>query len=108
MFAATTSPFFPGHRSLICTSCLETMNAPEDFDAIDRLCRYLDIPFDLNQWTKLYEIHKEHTLTAYLEMLVDDKYEATSWREENERWKIAKEQKTIDEEVEVLSKAKIK
>ena len=41
-------------------------------------------------------------------MLVDDKYEATSWREENERWKIAKEQKTIDDEIEVLSKAKIK
>lgn len=107
-FAATTSPYFPGKHSLICTSCLEVMNAPEDFDSIDRLCRYLDIPFDLNQWTKLYEIHGSHTLTAYLEMLTDEKYEATSWREENERWKIAKEQKTIDEEIELLSKAKIK
>ena len=89
-FAATTSPYFPGKHSLICTSCLEVMNAPEDFDSIDRLCRYLDIPFNLNQWTKLYEIHGSHTLTAYLEMLTDEKYEATSWREENERWKKAK------------------
>lgn len=107
-FQQTTSPFFPGNRSLICTACLEKMTSAEDFDGIDRLCRYLDLPFNLNEWTRLYEIHGEHTLTAYFELLADDKYEATSWQEENERWKLAKEEKTIDEEIETLSKAKIK
>jgi predicted transcriptional regulator len=80
----------------------------EDFDGIDRLCRYLDIPFDLNEWTRLYEIHKEHTLTAYFELLRDDKYEAASWQEENQRWLLAKEEKTIDEEIQALSAAEAK
>ena len=107
-FQKTTSPFFPGNYSMICTSCLENMTKPEEFDGIDRLCRYLDLPFNLDEWTRLYEIHGEHTLTAYFQMLADDKYETVSWQEENERWKIAKEEKTIDEEIKTLSKAKTK
>lgn len=107
-FQKTTSPFFPGNYSMICTSCLENMTKPEEFDGIDRLCRYLDLPFNLDEWTRLYEIHGEHTLTAYFQMLADDKYETVSWQEENERWKIAKEEKTIDEEIKALSKAKTK
>lgn len=107
-YKSTQSPFFPGHRSMICTACYEKMVRAEDFDGIDRLCRYLDVPFDLNEWTRLYEIHKEHTLTAYFELLRDDKYEAASWQEENQRWLLAKEEKTIDEEIQALSAAEAK
>lgn len=107
-FQQTTSPFFPAKRSIICTSCLEKIVAAENFDEVDRLCRYLDLPFNLDEWTRLYEIHEKHTLTAYFQMLADEKYSSTSWLEENERWKIAKELKTVDEEIEVLSKAKTK
>lgn len=107
-FKETSSPFFPGKRSMICTNCLERMVRAEDFNEIDRLCRYLDIPFNLDEWTRLYEIHGEHTLTAYFELLADDKYDTVSWKEENERWKIAKETKSIDEEIKVISKAKTK
>lgn len=74
---------------------------------VDRLCRYLDLPFDLNRWTKLYERHKEHTLTAYFNTLVDEHYAALSWSDENERWRLAREEGTINDEMEVLSAAKI-
>ena len=39
---------------------------------VDRLCRYLDIPFDLDKWTMLYKTHKDHTLTAYFNLIADD------------------------------------
>ena len=107
-FQRTQSPYFPGKRSMICTQCLEKAHDPTNLDAIDRLCRYLDLPFDINQWMTLYKTYGKHTLTAYFEMLADDRYDSVSWKEENERWKIAKQQQTIDEEIEVLSKAKIK
>lgn len=107
-FQRTQSPYFPGKRSMICTQCLEKAHDPTNLDAIDRLCRYLDLPFDINQWMTLYKTYGEHTLTAYFEMLADDRYDSVSWKEENERWKIAKQQQTIDEKIEVLSKAKIK
>ena len=54
-FCYTPSNFFPNHRSLICTSCLEIMVPQDNLGEVDRLCRYLDVPFDLNQWTRLYE-----------------------------------------------------
>ena len=104
----TQSPFFPGHRSMICTACYEKMVRAEDFNEIDRLCRYLDVPFDLNEWTHLYEIHKEHTLTAYFELLRDEKYEAANWEDENQRWLLAREEKTIDEEIKAIDAAQAK
>lgn len=107
-YKSTQSPFFPGHRSMICTACYEKMVRAEDFNGIDRLCRYLDIPFDLNEWTRLYEIHKEHTLTAYFELLRDDKYEAANWEDENQRWLLAREEKTIDEEIKAIDAAQSK
>ena len=107
-FQYTPSNFFPGHHSLICTSCLETMIDQSNLGEVDRLCRYLDLPFDLNAWTTLYEVHKDHTLTAYFNTLLDSHYQALQWSDENERWRIAREEATIDEEMEVLSAAKLR
>lgn len=107
-FARTQSPFFPGHRSLLCTTCLETMVQQDNFNEVDALCRYLDIPFDLDKWTSLYALHKDHTLTAYFNMMYDAHYRATSWADENERWRLAQQEGTIDEEIAALSEAKIR
>ena len=79
----------------------------ENLGQVDRLCRYLDVPFDLNKWTSLYKIHKDHTLTAYFNTLLDQHYQALQWSDENERWRLAREEGTIDEEIEALSSAKI-
>ena len=106
-FCRTPSIFFPNHLSLICTPCLEVMVPQDNLGEVDRLCRYLDIPFDLNQWTRLYAIHKDHTLTAYFNLLLDDHYSALQWSDENERWRLAREEQTIDEEIAALSEAKI-
>lgn len=108
LFVHTPSQFFPGHRSLICTPCLEKMTPQDNLGEVDRLCRYLDLPFDLNKWTQLYKVHGEHTLTAYFNLLLDDHYEALKWMDENERWRIAREEGTINEEIEVLNEAKLK
>ena len=107
-FQYTPSKFFPAHRSLICTSCLELMVPQDNLGEIDRLCRYLDVPFDLNKWTELYKIHKDHTLTAYFNTLLDDHYQALQWADENERWHLARNEGTIDEEIEALGEAKLR
>lgn len=107
-FQPTKSVFFPGHRSMICTNCLETMVNQSNLNEVDALCRYLDLPFDMNRWTQLYDTHKDHTLTAYFNTLLDDRYAAASWADENERWRLAREEGTIDEEIEKLSEAKLK
>ena len=107
-FARTPSQFFPGHRSIICTSCLETMIKQDSLGEVDRLCRSLDIPFDLNRWTQLYATHKDHTLSAYFNLLLDEHYEALQWADENERWRLARSEGTIDDEIEAISEAKMR
>ena len=107
-FAATPSQFFPGHRSYICTSCLEKMVPQDNLGEIDRLMRYLDLPFDLDKWTSLYSIHKDHTLTAYFNTLLDEHYQALQWADENERWRLAREEGTIDDDIAALGEAKIR
>ena len=105
-FCRTPSVFFPGHRSLICTSCLETMVDQSNLGEVDRLCRYLDVPFDLNKWTQLYSLHKDHTLTAYFNLLLDDHYQALQWTDENEKWHLAQQEQTIEDEMKVLDEAR--
>lgn len=106
-FQYTPCKFFPSHRSLICTSCLEIMVSHDDLDEVDALCRYLDLPFDPNKWTSLHSIHGEHTLTAYFNTLADASYQSKQWVEVNEKWRLAREENTIEEEIEALSAAKI-
>ena len=107
-FQSTPSIFFPAHRCYICTSCLEKMVAQNNLGEVDRLMRWLDLPFDLNKWTSLYSIHKDHTLTAYFNTLLDEHYQTLQWADENERWRLAREEETIDDEIEVINAAKLR
>lgn len=106
-FQYTPSNFFPGHRSLFCTSCLETMIKQDNLGEVDRLCRWLDLPFDLNKWTELYQMHGNRTLSAYFNTLLDDHYEGLKWQDENERWELARKEGTIDDQIEAISTAKL-
>ena len=107
-FARTPSKFFPNHLSLICTNCLEQMVDQSNLGEVDRLCRYLDVPFDLNKWTQLYPTYKDHTLTAYFSLLSNDHYASLQWTDENERWRLAREQGTIDEDIKAIQDAKMR
>lgn len=118
-FAYSPSKFMPGHRSWICTSCLETMIKSDDLDSIDRLMQHLDLPFDINKWENLYKIHGDHTLTIYLNSLIDTdvgyaaavRNGATAvpatgrWREENTRWALAREELA---QTDIVSEARTK
>ena len=108
LFQDTPSKFFPGGKCYICTPCLEAMTPQDNLGEVDRLMRWLDLPFDLNKWTQLYAQHKDHTLTAYFNLLYDDHYEPLNWGDENERWRLAREAGTIDDEIKALNDAKLK
>ena len=84
------------------------MTPQDNLGEVDRLMRWLDLPFDLNKWTQLYEQHKDHTLTAYFNLLYDDHYEPLRWSDENERWRLARQEGTIDDEIKALGEAKLK
>jgi len=47
-------------------------------------------------------------LTAYFNLLYDDHYSQLQWADENERWRLAREEGTIDDEIKALGEAKLK
>lgn len=105
-FQYTPSKFLPAHRAIICTQCLETMIKQDNLDEVDTLMRHLDLPFDADQWANLYETHADHTLSAYFNLLnTDEVYSKDTWKEENTKWALAREQKIIDEKLGVLTEA---
>lgn len=107
-FQHTPSKYFPGGRCYICTPCLESITPQDNLGEVDRLLRWLDLPFDLNKWTQLYEQHKDHTLAAYFNLLYDDHYSPLQWADENERWRQARKEGTIDDEIKAINDAKMK
>lgn len=108
-FQPSSSPFMPGGHAIICTPCLGRMIEQDNMDSVDQLCRYLDIPFDPNEWTRLYATHgDEDTLRAYFELLSDDHYSSSTWAIENERWRLARESGTMEEEIEILDQAELR
>lgn len=107
-FVHTPSRFFPAHRSLICTPCYEATTPQDNLGEVDRVLRYLDLPFDLNKWTQLHEQYKDRTFTAYFNLLYDDHYSKLTWQEENARWELARKEGTIDDEIEALGDAHFK
>lgn len=81
---------------------------PDDLDAIDALMRHLDLPFDPDIWTRLYKTNGPHTLSAYFNTLRADHYTDLNWHDENERWRLAREEGDLDEQIEVFNEANLR
>lgn len=105
-FAATASPFHPKGHSYICVPCLERIVPSDDLEKVDQMCRWLDIPFLIDQWTRLQRNAKERTLRMYLKLLEENaSYTALDWSEVNEKWKLSMESGTITDNIPTINEA---
>lgn len=105
-FATTASPFHPKGRSYICVPCLERIVPSDDLGKVDQMCRWLDIPFLIDQWTRLQRNAKERTLRMYLKLLEENaSYAALDWRQVNEKWKQSMELGTIQDKIPAINEA---
>ena len=89
-FVPTKSPFHPKDRSLMCLTCLEKLVDPKDLNQVDKMCQWLDIPFLVNEWTRIWNAAKERTLHVYVKLLSDNpSYTSLDWSTVNEKWQDA-------------------
>lgn len=101
-FARTPSPFFPGHLSLICNECLCNMVDAGNWNEVDKMLRWLDLPFEIDKWTSLYKTHGRETLIAYLNLMAGGAYDSVSWKDANDRWIMALQEDGLEEELDDL------
>ena len=103
-FVPTKSPFHPKDRSLMCLTCLEKLIDPKDLNQVDKMCQWLDIPFFVNEWTRIWNAAKERTLHVYVKLLSDNpSYTSLDWSTVNEKWQDAETCGTLIDNVPVVA-----
>lgn len=92
-FLPTKSFLFPSGRINICTECLSRrLDADDSWEVMDKICQYLDIPFDLKRYEELKETNTSITLLqAYVMQFMNDEYEGIDWTSYEEAYKELKE-----------------
>lgn len=105
-FVPTKSRFHPKNRSLICVECLERIVPADSLQEVDRLCRWLDIPFLVDQWTRIHKTAKDHTLRLYVKLISENpSYQSVDWAATNEKWRAAEENHTLEDAIPALNEA---
>ena len=103
-FVPTKSPFHPKDRSLMCLTCLEKIVDPKDLNQVDKMCQWLDIPFFVNEWTRIWNAAKERTLHVYVKLLSDNpSYTSLDWSTVNEKWQDAETCGTLIDNVPIVA-----
>lgn len=103
-FIEVKSPFFSDGVLPICANCIEKMmliNAG-DFNFYDKLCQWADIPFLVEEWSKLYQFNAEKTFEIYAKMYKKGQYENADWREVNKRYQELAKQGKLHNEIPEL------
>lgn len=109
-FAPTKSIFYADGALPICNSCIESYLLEVEFDwqEVDKLCQYADIPFVPREWERLYEMNGSKTFPVYANVFAQTEYEAFGWSDYHKAYKDLREQGLIEDELPGLYEKKKK
>lgn len=109
-FLKSKSEFFPLGTVDICTECIEDFiernNA--NFNFLDKLCRWLDIPFIPDRWVKYYEVSGAVAISTYVETIYQESYPMLDWKEVNDSYMELKERNKLEEVMPELKQEKFR
>ena len=91
--------------SNVCVYCLEKQLDGSDFAEVDSLFRYLNLPFLLDDWMRLYEVNGPRALRLYFKMFgTEGTYtdNIIDWHYYNEKWLKNINEGTVEQEVPAL------
>lgn len=109
-YAETRSLFFPGNHITLCNNCVaDFLEANEySWEAIDRICRWADIPFIVKEWTRIAELSPHPTTwKTYSKVFADQIYEGFDWNSYNTQYKRLAEVGLIEEEIPLVKENRI-
>lgn len=109
-FAPTKSIFYADGALPMCNSCIESYLLEVEFDwqEVDKLCQYADIPFVPREWERLYEMNGSKTFPVYANVFAQTEYEAFGWSDYHKAYKDLREQGLIEDELPGLYEKKKK
>lgn len=105
-FLKTKSYLFPSGYINVCTDCLarELESNNYSWNAMDRLCQYLDIPFIPDKYEELLATTKgADLLRAYNTIFFTEEYEGIDWGSYEEAYKDLQQTNALAEAVPLLA-----
>ena len=90
--------------SHICVNCLADKVKPGDLRTVDKMCQYLDLPFDANKWITMSQTYDNlHTLIYdYCQELSNGQYADNDWFTYNKMWEKCREYNRVLEELSAI------
>lgn len=108
-FSETKSFFYKDGYLPICNSCIEEYLVENNFDweAVDKVCQYADIPFVPSEFERLHEMNGDKVFPVYAKVFLSSDYNGLDWGIYFRRFKELKEAGLIDDELPVIKEKKL-
>lgn len=108
-FSETKSFFYKDGYLPICNSCIEEYLVENNFDweAVDKVCQYADIPFVPSEFERLHEMNGDKVFPVYAKVFLSSDYNGLDWGVYFKRFKELKEAGLIDDELPVIKEKKL-
>ena len=109
-FIKTKSLFYPDGYLPMCADCIKQLLIEHDFDwdLVDKLCRYADIPFIPAEFERLHESNGDNVFQVYADVFLSSEFEGLGWKQYYEEFLRLKEKGHIEDELPILKEEKRK
>lgn len=109
-FTKTKSYFYPDGYLPICNDCLKKFLVENEFqwDAVDKICQYADIPFVPDKFEELHKINGDDVFPIYALVFFGEEFEGLGWGDYFEEFKRLQREGYIEEELPELREEKIR
>jgi uncharacterized coiled-coil protein SlyX len=95
MFLPVSNSSFYGidGTSYTCIECVASKIDRHDLGSIDKMCQFLDLPFDANRWLEMEKQYEKlgPLLIDYCQEMTNGKYVDNDWFEYNKMWEKCRE-----------------
>ena len=109
-FIKTKSLFYPDGYLPMCADCIKQLLIEHNFDwdLVDKLCRYADIPFIPAEFERLHESNGDNVFQVYADVFLSSEFEGLGWKQYYEEFLRLREKGHIEDELPILKEEKRK
>lgn len=90
--------------SYICIECIASKIDRKKLETIDKMCQFLDLPFDANKWIEMENKYEKlgPLLIDYCQEMINGKYTDNDWYKYNQMWEKCREYNSVTDELTEL------
>lgn len=100
-FIPTKSWFYPDGYIPVCADCLKgyLQSRNFDWDAVDKICQYADIPFVPREFERLREFNGDDVFPTYAAVFLEKEFDGLGWGDYFRKFKELEKKQVIEDEL---------